>query len=100
MDGPRAGCCKAHARPSSKLSMPHGHEGGHFLVPSLNKLGIVAGSLQGAKNSVDSIAGVAINARNSPRSQPLNQKIAYCGGHGMSPSFDVNSSAPGSTDAV
>src|SRR5690348_15368993 len=81
--GPRGG--DAHAQLSSELGVRRGHEGGHFLVPCLDKGNLVATAVQGSKDTVDAIAGIAEQESDTPGMKPLNDEVTHCLRHGEGP---------------
>jgi hypothetical protein len=47
----------------------------------LDELDLSLRTIEGAKHSVDAIAGVAVNAPHAPRVQAINQKVTDGRGH-------------------
>ena len=60
------------------------HERRHFLVPRLDEVDLVFGTIQGSQETVDSVARIAINAAHAPLTESVHDKIAdgFCHGLG------------------
>ena len=78
-----AGGGDADAQLAGELGVRRSHEGGHLLVPRLHKLDLAFGALQRAKDPVDAVAGIAIDAPHTPLVKSLDKEIADGLGHGV-----------------
>ena len=80
---------KADAEFAGELGVRNGHEGRHLLVPCLDEFDFV-GALQRAGYAVDAIAGIAVDARDAPDLEALDQ----CVGNGACHETDLAGSIP------
>jgi hypothetical protein len=62
--GPGGG--KTNAEPASELGMGRGHEGRLFLVSHLHEIEAIESPVERAKDAVDAVAGITVEAGHSP----------------------------------
>ena len=60
---------------AGEFGMGHRHEGGHLFVPDLDEFDRI-GPLQRPDHAVDAIAGITVNAADTPSVQAFNDEIA------------------------
>src|ERR1700761_7274951 len=75
MCGPRSAGRQADAELAGKLGFSHGHEGGLLLMPDLDEIDVV-GPLQSTDHAVDAVAGVSVDAADTPGVQAFDNEIA------------------------
>ena len=79
--GPRAGRREADADFATELGVAAGHERGRFLMPLLDELNLVDGTIERTEDAVDAVARVAVNATHAPRCEASDESIGYGVGH-------------------
>ena len=66
---------------AGELRVTAGHERRHLLVADLDELRIAAGTVEGAEEGVDPVAGVAVDPVDAPIGQPLEDVVSDQFGH-------------------
>ncbi len=89
MDRPWTGGRIAKPDLAGELGMGGGHEGGHFLVPHLDVVHEVLGSLQRDVEAADAVAGIAVHTAQPPFIQAVPNEFADV--HATSPECDTPS---------
>ena len=72
MDCAGAAGGEADADFAGEFGVGAGHEGGHFLVADLDEAWIIFGALESAHDSVDAIAGIAVDAVDAPAFESID----------------------------
>ena len=68
---------KTDADLPAELGMAATHEGGRLLVPRLDELNLVPGTVERADDAVDAIAGITVDATHAPFQQTRDKRIGY-----------------------
>jgi hypothetical protein len=84
------GGCETDAGRAGEFRVPARHEGAGFLVPPLDERDRVARAIDGADHPVDAVAGIAIDARDAPNLEALDQ----CVGNGACHAIRLAGSIP------
>src|SRR5205823_5933814 len=69
-------CSSDLADLARELRVPAGHERRHLLVADLDELGVAARPVERAEERVDAVAGVAVDAMDTPLGQSLEDVIS------------------------
>ena len=84
--GARSRRLNADAKFAGEFRVRRGHEGGHLLVPDLDKADLVfTEAIQRAQQAVDAVTWVAIDATDTPLIKPVPEEISDSLGHVLSP---------------
>jgi len=79
--GSRAGCREADADFATELGVAAGHERGRFLMPRLDELDLVGGTIERTEDAVDAVTRVAVNATHAPSCEASDESVGYGVGH-------------------
>ena len=72
MDRARPGSGETDADFAGEFGVRAGHERGHFLVPDLDEIDLVAGAIDRADDAVDAVAGETVDAFDAPFGDPFD----------------------------
>ena len=76
MDRARPGSGETDADFAGEFGVRASHEGGHFFVPHLHVIDLVARAIDRADDAVNAVAGEAEDAFQPPFVDPFDEKIA------------------------
>src|SRR5438105_8696063 len=77
MNRSRTGRGHADADVPGELRMRAPHERGHLFVAHLHEIHVAVGAFEGAHDSVDAVARIAVDAVNAPFAGPMDEQVAY-----------------------
>ncbi len=81
MDRARPGGGETNADFAGEFRVRARHERRHFFVPHLHVIDGVARAIDCADDSVNAVAGIAVDAFDAPFGDSFDQEVAYIFGH-------------------
>src|SRR6478672_5371338 len=72
---------RGRRRFATGLGVAASHERRRFLMPRLDELDLVGGTIERTEDAVDAVARVAVNATHAPSCEASDESVGYFVGH-------------------